>query len=102
MTETPDFPALVELIQRLDGKDRKTCELALYTLSKQDERLIKKDARISELVAALKPFAIQTLSTEVQMTTLEYLTPIGELEKRAGEMKRRDDEIRAARNALGK
>ena len=58
MTETPDFPALVELIQRLDGKDRKTCELALYTLSKQDERLIKKDARIAELEATIRKFQL--------------------------------------------
>ena len=49
MTDTPDFPALVELAQRLEGKDRKTCELALYTLKKHDERLAKKDARIAEL-----------------------------------------------------
>ena len=49
MTDIPDFPALVELVQRLEGKDRKTCELALYTLKKQDERLAKKDERIVEL-----------------------------------------------------
>ena len=49
MTNTPDFPALVELASRLEGKDRKTCELALYTLKKQDERLAKKDERIAEL-----------------------------------------------------
>jgi len=46
-----DFPALVELANRLEGKDRKTCELALYTLKKQDERLAKRDARIAELEA---------------------------------------------------
>jgi hypothetical protein len=51
MTDTPDFPALVELAQRLEGKDRKTCELALYTLKKQDERLAKKDELIAELEA---------------------------------------------------
>ena len=49
MARIPDFPALVELITRLTGKDRKTCELALYTLKKQDERLAKKDGRIAEL-----------------------------------------------------
>ena len=49
--DTPDFPALVELASRLEGKDRKTCELALYTLKKQDERLAKRDARIAELEA---------------------------------------------------
>lgn len=53
MTNTPDFPALVELIERLEGKDRKTCELALYTLKKQDERLAKRDARIADLEATL-------------------------------------------------
>ena len=47
-TNTPDFPALVELASRLEGKDRKTCELALYTLKKQDERLAKKDAMIAD------------------------------------------------------
>ena len=41
MTNTPDFPALVELASRLEGKDKKTCELALYTLKKQDERIDK-------------------------------------------------------------
>ena len=46
--DTPDFPALAELASRLEGKDRKTCELALYTLKKQDERLAKKDAMISD------------------------------------------------------
>ena len=83
--DTPDFPALVELASRLEGKDRKTCELALYTLKKQDERLAKKDeiikglkddcehhrvikeaaikrgheqsARIARLEAALRPFS---------------------------------------------
>ena len=53
MTDIPDFPALVELAQRLEGNDRKTCELALYTLKKQDERLAKKDVRIASLEAAL-------------------------------------------------
>lgn len=53
MINTPDFPALVELANRLEGKDRKTCELALYTLKKQDERLAKRDARIAELEANL-------------------------------------------------
>jgi len=32
------YPDLVELINRLKGKDRKTCELALYCLNKSDER----------------------------------------------------------------
>ena len=57
MTDVPDYPALVELASRLEGKDKKTCELALYTLKKQDERLAKKDARIAALEAALRPFA---------------------------------------------
>ena len=57
MTNTPDFPALVELASRLEGKDKKTCELALYTLKKQDERIDKRNARIAALEAALKPFA---------------------------------------------
>lgn len=49
MTDMPDFPALVELASRLQDKDKKTCDLALYTLKKQDERLAKRDARIAEL-----------------------------------------------------
>lgn len=32
------YPALVELISRLKGKDRKTCERALYCLNKSDEK----------------------------------------------------------------
>ena len=102
MTNTPDFPALVELASRLEGKDKKTCELALYTLKKQDERLAKKDALIAKMESALKPFAEQYLSTEPQMTTLMYYTPIGELERRAREIKKCDDDIRAARAALEK
>ena len=56
MTDIPDFPALVELAQRLKGKDRKTCELALYTLKKQDERLAKRDDLIAEMHARLLRF----------------------------------------------
>lgn len=59
-TGVPDFPALVELASRLKGKDRKTCELALYTLKKQDERLSKRDARIAELEAIIPPEMTQT------------------------------------------
>jgi hypothetical protein len=36
------------------------------------------------------------------MVTAVYLTPIGELDRQAREIKRRDDEIRAARAALEK
>lgn len=53
ITDTPDFPALVELASRLKGKDKKTCALALYTLKKQDERIDKRNARIAALEAAL-------------------------------------------------
>jgi hypothetical protein len=56
-------------------------------------------ARIAELEAALKPFSLQKLSTEPHTTTLMYYTPIGELERQAREIKKRDDEIRAARAA---
>jgi hypothetical protein len=81
MTNTPDFPALVELAQRLEGKDRKTCELALYTLKKQDERLAKKDARIAELEAALK----QSSRTEPILASrianlMDALEPFADLE----------------------
>jgi hypothetical protein len=58
-------------------------------------------ARIAELGAALKPFSLQKLSTEPHTTTLMYYTPIGELARQAREIKKRDDEIRAARAALG-
>ena len=51
--DIPDFPALVELAQRLEGKDRKTCELALYTLNKQDERIKRRDKRIDDLETKL-------------------------------------------------
>lgn len=54
MTNTPDYPALVELASRLAGKDKKTCELALYCLNRQDKRLAKRDARIAELEDELK------------------------------------------------
>ena len=53
MAEIPDFPALVELASRLEGKDRKTCELALYTLKKQDERIKRRDNRIDDLETKL-------------------------------------------------
>ena len=53
MTDIPDFPALVELAKRLEGKDRKTCELALYTLNKQDERIKRRDKRIDDLETKL-------------------------------------------------
>ena len=56
MTNTPDFPALVELASRLKGNDKKTCELALYTLKKQDERLAKRDDLIAEMHARLLRF----------------------------------------------
>ena len=48
MTNTPDFPALVELASRLEGKDKKTCELALYTLKKQDRRIFKLNVNVDE------------------------------------------------------
>jgi hypothetical protein len=68
----------------------------------RDDTIKVQRARIAELEAALKPLALQNLSTEVQMVTAVYLTPIGELDRQAREIKRRDDEIRAARAALEK
>lgn len=38
MSETPSYPALIELINRLEGKDKKTCELALSCLNRSDKR----------------------------------------------------------------
>ena len=46
MADVPDYPALVDLAKRLKGKDRRTCELALYVLSRMDEKAIKRDARL--------------------------------------------------------
>ena len=71
MTNTPDFPALVELASRLEGKDRKTCELALYTLKKQDERLAKRDVRIAELEDELKVAVAIHKSKDESITRLE-------------------------------
>lgn len=68
MTDTPSYPALIELITRLDGKDKKTCELALYCLNKQDKRDIKLQARISELeadVARYKAIASKAIREQV-------------------------------------
>ena len=48
-TNTPAYPALVELASRLEGKDKKTCELALYCLNRQDKQLAKKDAEIKKI-----------------------------------------------------
>lgn len=46
---TDSYPALIELIGRLEGKDRKTCELALYCLNKADKREAKlRDELASE------------------------------------------------------
>lgn len=54
---TDSYPALIELISRLEGKDRKTCELALYCLNKADKRDTKLRAQNEQLRAALTPFA---------------------------------------------
>lgn len=53
MSETPSYPALIELISRLEGKDQKTCELALYCLKKADERDKRLRAENEKLRAAL-------------------------------------------------
>lgn len=49
MTDITDYPMLVELASRLEGKDKKTCDLALYCLKKQDKRISKLHAQIAEL-----------------------------------------------------
>lgn len=58
------YPDLVELITRLDGKDKKTVELALYCLNKTDAQNAKLRSKVQAVVAenlrlreALKPFA---------------------------------------------
>ena len=53
MTSIPDFPALAELASRLEGKDKKTCELALYCLNKQDKRINRLNNRVEDLEAKL-------------------------------------------------
>ena len=57
MTATPDYPALVELASRLEGKDKKTCELALYCLNKQDKRISKLNAKVDVYEIALTDIA---------------------------------------------
>ena len=54
MTDIPDYPALVDLISRLEGKDKKTCELALYCLKKQDIRVKKLHKRADELEGVIR------------------------------------------------
>ena len=61
---TGSYPALRELISRLEGKDRNVCETALYCLNaadRRDNRLRTKietqSAEIRMLREALKPFA---------------------------------------------
>ncbi len=82
-TGVPDFPALVELANRLKGKDRKTCELALYTLKKQDERLAKRDARIAELEAfrrdALKEVAELARERDALRDALKPFTNVDDI-----------------------
>lgn len=56
MTSTPAYPALVELITRLEGKDKKTCELALYVLKRLDKQIAKRNARITELERVVDAF----------------------------------------------
>ena len=53
MTDTPAYPALVELASRLEGKDKKTCELALYCLNKQDKRINRLNKKIDDLETKL-------------------------------------------------
>lgn len=48
------YPALTELIGRLGKKDKKTCELALYCLNKQDGRERMLRAENEKLRAALE------------------------------------------------
>ena len=52
------YPALIELISRLEGKDKKTCELALYCLNKADKREAKlreeRDAARMEVIDVVR------------------------------------------------
>ena len=43
------YPALIELIARLEGKDKRTCELALYCLNRADKRDAKLRAHKEKL-----------------------------------------------------
>lgn len=49
---TDSYPALIELISRLEGKDKKTCELALYCLNKADKRDAKLRAQNENIQSA--------------------------------------------------
>jgi hypothetical protein len=82
MTDTPDFPALVELANRLDGKDRKTCELALYTLSKQDRRILKLNVAVDEYEKQLVKFSkeyheaiVRLAKRDARIAELEAINP---------------------------
>lgn len=55
---TGSYPALRELITRLEGKDKKTCELALSCLKKANDRDAKLRAEI-EKYKAISSKAIQ-------------------------------------------
>lgn len=43
---TGSYPALRELINRLEGKDKKICQLALHCLERQDNQIEKYRATL--------------------------------------------------------
>lgn len=84
MTETPSYPALIELISRLEGKDKKTAEMALYCLNRHDKKEIglfnearylrMKNAELSDAIFAILQDAVggnpMTMTVEISQKVL--------------------------------
>lgn len=60
---TGSYPALRELISRLEGKDKKTCELALYCLNRADDR----DAKLRAEIQKYKAIASKAIREQVDI-----------------------------------
>ena len=60
---TGAYPDLRELISRLEGKDRKTCELALYCLNRADDR----DAKLRAEIEKYKAIANKAIKEQVDI-----------------------------------
>ena len=57
MSETPSYGALIELISRLEGQDKKIAETALYCLNRLEKKEAKLFNEVQRLKEALRPFA---------------------------------------------
>ena len=51
MSDTLSYQPLIDLISRLEGKDKKTCETALYHLTSMDTKEIKLFIEVQSLRA---------------------------------------------------